>query len=121
MTDTPTDIDLAVDLLDAVLSCADVDLIGKSHWWDRARTALETAATGTDYPEIVAKICQKLQITQALSEQSSATVAAIGEHLTDDRLPAWRERCQRDAVYLVALTRIKRTDKRTKKNQETLI
>lgn len=116
--------DLAVGFLDAILSCADVEIIGKTRWWDRARTALETgAATGTTYSEIVAKTCAKLQITWALGEQSSQTITRIGEALADPaRLAAWRELCQRDAVYLVALTRVKRAERKsTKKNQETLI
>lgn len=128
MTDTPDLIDTATRFLHALLDAADTDTIGVANWWDRAKTALETgAATGTTYAEVVSTAARKLQITWALPEAPSKSITEIGKTLADpDTFAAWRELCQRDAVYITAITRVQRTERRTKKTtkkteQETLL
>src|SRR5690606_17731913 len=98
----------------AMLDSADVDLIGTSNWWDRAQTALETgAATGTRFSEVVSATARKLQITWALSKETSAEIGRLTTELSDPAAFAeWRELCQRDAVYVTALTRIHRQARR---------
>lgn len=102
--------DLAIRYLDAMLDSADVEKIGRTMWWDRARTALETgAATGTRFSEVVSATARKLQISGALSARTSAEIGRLTEQLTDDAaFAAWREIAQSDAVYITALTRITR-------------
>jgi hypothetical protein len=116
-TPTPTRPDtarldqLAVRLLDAVLDSADVDTVGVTHWWDRAQAALTTgAAAGVDWPSMVSATCRKMQVTYALRPSSAVTVAAVGAELAAEPalLPALRDHCRRNAVYVVALCRIGR-------------
>ena len=104
----------AVRFQSAMLDSADVDLIGTSNWWDRAQTALETgAATGTRFSEVVSATARKLQITWALSRETAEEVTRLTEELSDPAAFAeWRELCQRDAVYVTALTRIHRQARR---------
>jgi hypothetical protein len=109
---------MAVRLLDAILDSASVDLIGVSNWWDRARTALETgAAAAVDYPTLISAMARKLQISYALSPATSKTVAAVGAELADNPglLPALRDHCRRNAVYIVALVRLARQGRQAEK------
>lgn len=111
--------DLAVRFLDTMLTSADVDTIGRMYWWDRARTALETAAaTGTRFSEVVSACARKLQITGALGATTSAEIARLTRHLDDPAVfAAWRDLAQSDAVYITALTRIRRTERTTKETK----
>jgi len=104
ITDLP---DLAVRWLDALLSSASVDTIGVTNWWPRATAALVTAAATADtYGHAVSVACRKLQI-DVLSKESAKTLAdlqpSIGTVFTE-----WRQIAERDAEYLVALTRLHR-------------
>src|SRR5690606_40945587 len=97
-----------------ILDSANIGLIGLAAWWDRAQTALETgAATGTRFSEVVSATARKLQITWALSKDTPAEIGRLTEELSDPAAFAeWRELCQRDAVYVTALTRIHRQARR---------
>lgn len=103
-------VDLAVAFLDTMLDSADVDTIGRTAWWDRARTALETGtATGTVFSEVVSAAARKLQIDGAFSQRTSIAINRLTQQLSDPRVFGdWRELCQRDAVYITALTRVLR-------------
>lgn len=107
-------IGLAVRFLDAMLSSADVETIGRTAWWDRARTALETgAATGTRFSEVVSATARKLQITGALSAPTSQEIGRLALDLDQpEAFAAWRELAQSDAVYITALVRITRTQRK---------
>lgn len=111
MTNPPSSdpVDEAVRLLDALLDSADVQTVGVSDWWDRARTALETAAAGAeDFAHLVSIGCRKLQI-DSLNERASRTIADLGTALADRRrFEEFRGVAHRDAVYLTALTRVHR-------------
>ena len=111
--------DLAVDLLDAILSAADVDTIGVSNWWDRATNALLTgAATGTCVREVVTRMAGKLQITSAFPERVTATIVRVGDALADPEVfGRWRRIAERDAVYIAALVRLRRSERREKKQK----
>ncbi|WP_166345056.1 hypothetical protein [Phytoactinopolyspora limicola] len=106
--------DATVEWLSAILDSAYVDVIGKAHWWDRATSALLTAATATTYGEACSTAARKLQVG-VLRADSSATLtrldATIGPRLTE-----WCEIVTTEAPYLVALTRIHRQNR---KSQET--
>lgn len=108
--DPQTLIGLAVRFLDAMLSSADVDTIGRTAWWDRARSALETgAATGTAFSEVVSACARRLQITGALPARASEEITRLSRELADPAVfAAWRELAQSDAVYITALTRVQR-------------
>lgn len=112
--DDDTLADLAVDLLDAVLGAAEVDAIGVANWWPRATTALQTgAATGDCVRTVVTRMCAKLQITVALPEKTTAVVVTVDAALADQRVFArWRRIAERDAVFIAALVRLRRAERR---------
>ncbi len=106
--------DLAVQLLNAVLDSADVDTIGMTNWWGRARSALEVGAAGAvDWPSMVSAACKRMQIGGALRPESAATVAELGMLVAKDPaiLPALRDHCRRNAIYITALARIVRNSR----------
>src|SRR5690606_4428385 len=114
LSSLPLPLQQAVRFQSAMLDSANMDLIGLAAWWDRAQTALETgAATGTRFSEVVSATARKLQITWALSKETSAEIGRLTTELSDPAAFAeWRELCQRDAVYVTALTRIHRQARR---------
>jgi hypothetical protein len=102
-----------VKFLNAILDSADVTQIGPKNWWDRARTALETGTATASFSETVAKTAAKLEIHGALQARSSATVHQLARDLSHpDVFGAWAELCRRDAVYIAALTRIERDQRK---------
>lgn len=105
---------MAEQLVDALLSSASVDTIGALHWWDRAKTALETAAaSSTTWAQCVARAARKLQI-ETLTAESSATVAGLARVLDDPAVyQRWARQAARDAIYTVALVRAAREQRRT--------
>jgi len=115
LSSLPLPLQQAVRFQSAMLDSANMDLIGLADWWDRAQTALETgAATGTRFSEVVSATARKLQITWALSRETSEEIGRLTTELSDPAAFAeWRELCQRDAVYITGITRIYRKQRRT--------
>ena len=114
----PTDLELhqaAERFLDALLDSADVNRIGVARWWERAKTAIETAAAAsTSWRQCVAKAGKKMEI-DAFSANSSATIADLSTVLDDPASFArWRTLATRDALTVTALARHQRTARRTK-------
>lgn len=119
----PTDdqlADAAVDLLDAILGSADPQVIGPSNWWPRATSALQTAAArATCVRDFTTTAAAKLQV-EALTEATAHRVKASLDLLSDPGVFArWRLIAERDAVYIAAMTRLKRADRRTTKPATT--
>lgn len=117
----PTDRELyeaAEQLLDALLSSASVDKIGRTRWWDRAKTALETgAASSTNFYQAAAKTAAKLQI-DTLNEHAAGTVVQLKDMLHDPATFArWRTLCMRDALVIAANVRIHRVHRRTEQEE----
>lgn len=104
----------AVRFLDAMLNSADVEVIGRSSWWDRAKTALETAAaSSTSFAETVSTAAAKLTIHTSLSARTGEEIASLTRELADSEVFAeWRELCQSDATYLTSITRVIRTSRK---------
>lgn len=104
---------MAEDFLDALLSAADVDTIGAIHWWERAKTALETAAAASDsWRQCAAKAAQKLQI-EAPDERLSHTVATLAAALDNTTTyRRWARLAERDALSITAMVRERRTARR---------
>ncbi len=76
------------------------------------------AACSTEYAGVVSTAAEKLQIPGALPGESAVTLTRIGAELADAaRFAAWREQCQRYAVYVTAVTRVRRTARRTTKKE----
>jgi hypothetical protein len=105
---------LTVRFLDSLLSSASTDVIGVAHWWDRATSALRTAAARAgSYADAVSIACRKLQVDQ-LSEPSARALTALEPQIAP-HLQAWKDLASRDAVYLVALTRVLRANRQAQK------
>ena len=102
--------------LDAMLNSADPDTIGRSHWWDRAKTALETAASSsTSFAETVSTAARKLTIHTSLQARTGEEIAKLTKELADpEEFAEWRELCQSDATYLTSITRVVRTARKAK-------
>lgn len=118
-TSPPKDlISLATRFQSAILDSANTDTIGKTHWWDRAKNALETSASsGTRFSEVVSTAARKLQITEAFSARTSEEISKLTHELADpETFAEWRELCQSDAVYITAITRVQRTTARKAKS-----
>lgn len=112
----PTDLELhqlAERFLDALLDSADITRIGVARWWDRANTALETAAaSSTSWRQCVAKAGKKMEIT-TYSQLAAATIAELATILDDPRVfPRWRQIITRDALTVTAMVRNARTTRR---------
>lgn len=113
----PTDdqlIDHATDFLDAMLRSADVSVIGVSRWWDRAKTALETGCfAGSNLREVTTRVAKKLQI-ETLQLETAETVERLAVALRDpDVFARWRRLAARDAVFVAAMVRLRRDDRKT--------
>jgi len=114
----PDLIDATIRWQSALLDSASTDVIGVASWWDRATTALTTAAaSATTYPQAVSTACKKLQI-DTLSEPSARILSEL-EKVIGPRLAEWCETASRDAVYITAMTRVERTAKRATKTTTT--
>lgn len=107
--------DIAAVFLDAVLSSADVSVIGVASWWDRARTALETGcAVGDGVRQVAARVAKKLQVA-TFTGPSSRTVTTVAGLLTDPGdFARWRHVAARDAIYVTAVVRLMRDGRRDK-------
>lgn len=106
-TDSPDLAAASVTWLTALLDSANVEIIGVSHWWPRATTALATAAeTSESYGHAVDLAAGKLQIN-VLTAASARALAAL-EPVIGPRLAEWRTIARTEAVYIVALCRIAR-------------
>lgn len=111
--------DTTVRLMNALLDSASTDVIGVSNWWARAKTALETAAAGAENAAHAVTIAsRKLQI-DTLTKDATATITEVGP-IIDAHFSEWTAIVARESVYIVALTRVSRDERRAKRKQETL-
>jgi hypothetical protein len=98
--------DLAVEWLRASMKSASTDVIDPRDWWERARTALVTAAaTAETWPQMVARQLGKLQVTSTV-EQTATAIRITGEQLSELGPAAWprfRALCERDGLYIAAM------------------
>lgn len=109
----------SVELVNALLDSADVHTIGVPNWWPRATTALETAAAGAESAAHAVTIAsRKLQI-DTLSKESAVTVARVAP-IIDADYQAWVQTVAREAVYIVALARVAREERKQRRAQKTL-
>jgi hypothetical protein len=107
-------IDYAVDFLDAMLRSADVAVIGVNRWWDRAKTALETGCyAGSNVREVTTRVARKLQI-DTLQIETAEQIDRLAQALRDpDLFARWRRLAARDAVFVAAMVRLRRDDRKT--------
>jgi hypothetical protein len=105
-------LDWGTRFLNALLDSADPDVLGRSYW-DRARSALETGCAAVSFSAAVSRTAAKLEIHGALSADSGQAVADLAADLGVPAVfGAWSRACTRDAVYVTALARIARDERR---------
>lgn len=116
LTDTELT-DLSIRFVLAMMKSADVEVISPKRWWERAKTALETAASQAEsWQQMVSKAGAKLQIISPLAETAKA-ISSIGNHLsTSENFERFRHLCQRDALYIVAMARANKEAAKNAKN-----
>jgi hypothetical protein len=99
--------------LNALLDSADVRQVGVARWWERAKTALETAAaSSTSWRQCVSRAGNKLQI-DVFTAGSAAIIAELAQHLDDESIfVRWRALATRDALTITAMVRHQRSTQR---------
>jgi hypothetical protein len=113
--DVPDDrlAELVEEYLDAVLDSASVDVIGVSNWWPRAVNALTTsAARATCLRDMVTTCVGKMQI-ETLTDRSAKKIMRLERQIADPVVfSRWRRIAERDAIYVAAMVRLARADRR---------
>lgn len=100
----------AIDLVLAMMRSASTNKIQPKRWWERARTALETAAaTAGDFPEMVAVMGRKLEIDVTRNETADV-IARLTPELA--MFEPFRRLCETQALYVVALAQSRREEQR---------
>lgn len=85
-------------------------------WGERGRTAIETAAAGSDNAgQAITTMCRKLQIPTLGKAASERAQEAAG--IIDADYPAWARHIQQNVVYVIALARVQNTI--AQENKET--
>ena len=101
---------LAQRLVLAMMRSASTDKISPKQWWERARSALETAAVAAEsWPHLISEMARKLQI-ETLSAPSANEVCSMVSEATP--FEEFRSVCERDALYVVALAQAQRAQER---------
>jgi hypothetical protein len=102
---------LAVDLLLSMLASASTDDIDPKKWWETARSALEVGAQAADFSAMVARMGKRLKI-EALRAETSSFVSSVASDLSAVEFRRFRSKCKQDALYIVALARMKRDEEK---------
>src|SRR5690606_16622473 len=81
-------------LVRAMMSSASSKKIRRIEWWERAKSALETAAMSSDsFPSLVSTMARKLQI-DCTTIATASDVVLLGEVVAHD-FEAFRRFCER--------------------------
>jgi hypothetical protein len=99
-------LDLAVDLVLAVMGSASTDKIRPIDWWPRAKTALEASAgAAVDFEDLLSRMANKLCI-ETYTESSAVALAEIKEEIEAFR--PFASYCRQQAIAIVATAQAKR-------------
>lgn len=104
----------AVNALLAALASVPRGTIPATAWWERGRSALETAADrAADWPQFCATLAAKLGI-RVFTERSADSLLRTGREIAvDDSFTRFREICgPAEAVYVVAEAQIENKARR---------
>lgn len=113
MTDEDGRMELAVQLVLAMMRSASTDKIRPIDWWERARSALETgAATAETFPQLVAVMGRKLQIDATVEDSSKAICSLAETLLASGDFGKFRHLCETQALYVVAIAQARRAEQR---------
>lgn len=110
-TNHQTLVDATITWINSLLDSASSDVIGVANWWDRATSALVTAAAGAStIGEATTIAARKLQI-ESTSPGSDATLLEASKVIAAD-FAGWQRIVDTEAVYLIALARVARKTRR---------
>lgn len=115
---TPEQFDQATIALVYALRDSLTDSVSRLDFWqERCRTAIETAAAGSETAsQAITTACRKLQIDNlALDAGKKAIVAA---QIIDTDYPGWAAHIHRNIVYIIALARLDNAEKKAAKRAE---
>lgn len=106
-------ISFAIDFVLAMMRSASTRTIDPRHWWERAKSALETgAACAETFGQMVSKMGAKLEIESPLGTTASS-ISSLAERLADPPdFEAFRSICERDALFIVAMARAKNDERK---------
>lgn len=112
------EIEAGARLILSVLSSVPHGSISPLRWWERAKSALMTAAERTyDWPAMVSAICDSLGVG-TLRKNAARSISSLGEEWAEtDAFERLRSRCERDAVYIVALARMSRDEQKRRRER----
>lgn len=103
-------------LVRAMMSSASSEKIRRIEWWERAKSAIETAAMSSDsFPSLVSTMARKLQI-DCTTIATASDIVLLGEVVAHN-FEAFRRFCERHAVYIVALVQAEKKAARDAKQQ----
>ena len=109
--------DLAVELVLAIMRSASTEVIKPIDWWNRAQSAIHSAAAMAEsYPHMVSIMCRKLQI-DSLCAASSVRLVKLGRRLDGLEFEDFRTLCERDSIYMVADAQVTRALEREDKER----
>lgn len=92
----------AATLVRAMMASASGEKIRRIEWWQRAKSALETAAMSADsFPSMVSAMARKLQI-DVTTTTTGLDVANLALAVEPD-FESFRRFCEREAIYVVAI------------------
>src|SRR5690606_17849209 len=91
----------AATLVRAMMASASSEKIRRIEWWQRAKSALETAAMSADsFSSMVSAMARKLQI-DVTTTTTGLDVANLALAVEPD-FESFRRFCEREAIYVVA-------------------
>ena len=106
---------MAVDLVVALMKSADPEIIRPMDWWSRAKTALVVSASVAEtYPAMISKYLSKIQVV-ATKAETSEIIATTRDCIASLGMEAWerfRFLCERDALYIVAMSQVQNQQRR---------
>lgn len=99
----------AAHVILALMSSADLDVIGPKYWWDRAASAVHAAANAaSSWPQFTSRAARKLQIenfTERSGERLAQARAMIGEDLA-----TFLQLCREETPWLITEARMIRKE-----------
>lgn len=112
------EIQAAATLVLALMSSVPQGTISPIRWWERAKSALSSASERTyDWPAMVSAMCDSLGISSLQKRSASAIYSLASDWSEAEAFERLRARCERDAVYVVAIARMRRDEQKKKQSK----
>lgn len=110
-------IDLATRFVSAILGSVPRGVIDPRKWWGRAESALNVASSGAEsWPHMVSEAAKRLQVP-VLTDRSCKTIYSLGLEMDVRTFERFRYLCERDTIYIIAMTRIMRDEEKEERTR----